>query len=602
MSDPFSNINYLMLEINSECNLKCIHCNREDQVKKGARPSRSLSPKEFQGILSKFKNCNIEVVKLEGLSEPMLSKDIDQHAKLLKENFIDVFTILPTNLQYDVEQTKFLETLPFIDMVYLSIDGVGETYEQHRPPAKFDKFIASLDKIKTLVPKETRSSKLHFNFTLTPENAKDLPEIYKLKDFYGLASVRINLAQNWNENESNKIDFGPNIIEIGKKYKEDMKGVPNWKYEQCYWPHTGLTVDVFGNVRQCIVNTSQEPLGNIFEDNISDLFNYSEYYINVREQLKINEPPNSCVNCDYKGLGPTLEKIFEGSQHMPARSFISKAEQRLSGAQIFIQENVISKSVNGRPDKLKAQYQWLKENQGKNYIPKLIDLPNEENGFSYKMEYTKNCENLFEKLRDDTSGDLSKLYFPKLIQIMENLHSGGESKAISIPTIKEYLETKWFGHFETAGIKDRIYSSKSLDFLSTEKEVPVHGDLTLENILVKPNDELLLIDSNNENIMSSKFLEYGKIFQSIRDNYETIIKAPSSSEKYTFYPGIKNAYRIFIELLNPSEDDMAHILFHQAIILARLLPYQEKVSPGKAAYFKKLSLIRMVEYLTWIGA
>ena len=104
-----------------------------------------------------------------------------------------------------------------------------------------------METIKKSVSVEDRLNKLHFNFTLTPGNAKDLSAVYKLKDEYGLASVRLNLAQNWNEDQKNSIDFNSDLVSIAQKFKTDMKGVPNWKYDQCFWPHRGLTVDVFGN-------------------------------------------------------------------------------------------------------------------------------------------------------------------------------------------------------------------------------------------------------------------------------------------------------------------------------------------------------------------
>ncbi len=320
--DYFQNISYLMIETNSSCNLKCTFCNREDLVRLGERAPKNVTLEEFRRMLSFFKDCQIDTIKLEGISEPMLHKDFHKLAEMVKEFFPDSFLIVATNLQYSLERVPFIQTLPHIDMLYLSIDGVGKTYEEARPPAKFDRLLKSLDDIKRLIPIEIRKSKLHINFTLTEFNFNELPEMYKFKENYDLASVRINLAQNWNEHEQNSRDFNPEVIDFLKKYKKDLKGVPGWDYNQCFWPFAGIIVDVFGNIRQCIINTSQKPIGNIWLNDVKEIFNNGEYYSAVRDALQANCPPTSCLNCDYKHLSPILKEIFEDySNHDKGRNF-----------------------------------------------------------------------------------------------------------------------------------------------------------------------------------------------------------------------------------------------------------------------------------------
>ncbi len=312
IENHFQNISYLVIEVNSSCNLSCAFCNRKELVEKGIRSHKNLSKNEFQTMLSQLEGTSIDTIKLEGLSEPMLHPEFHDMAEILRKNYPSAFVIIATNLQYNLTKTSFLKTLPFVDMIYLSIDGTEDIYENARPGAKYSKLLKSLDDIKEHVLPEIRKQKLHINFTLSPQNYRELPKMYEIKDRLGLASVRINLAQNWNEHEENKLHFDQEVIEFLKDFKADVKGVGGWDYKDCFWPFSGIMVDVFGDVRQCIINTSMEPIGNLLTDDFKEIFNNSSYYKNLRKEISSGCSPKSCANCDYKKLSYTLSEIQGG--------------------------------------------------------------------------------------------------------------------------------------------------------------------------------------------------------------------------------------------------------------------------------------------------
>ena len=309
--DYFSQISYLMIEPNSACNLKCTFCNREELVKKGWRDKKTLTPDEYNNMISLFQNCPIDTIKIEGISEPMLHKEFDKIACITREMFPKAFIIIATNLQYNVAKTAFFKTISNVDMIYLSIDGTDKIFEEHRIGASFDKFIQGLDQIKDQTTPEERK-KMYLNVTATEFNYQCLPEIYNIRVAYELGGVRINLAQNWNEDKLNEHNYHSDFIKAMERYAQDVKGAGGWDYKDCFWPFSGVVVDVFGNVRQCVVNTGQRPIGNLFEEDIRDIFNKHHHYRTVRKKLSNNCSPESCRTCDYKHLSHTLEHIFRG--------------------------------------------------------------------------------------------------------------------------------------------------------------------------------------------------------------------------------------------------------------------------------------------------
>lgn len=309
----FSNLSYLMIETNSACNLACLSCNRTRLVEKGWRNEKKVTIEQWRRMLDVFKDCPLEIIKVEGLSEPMLHPEFDELLKIVREYFPKAFVIIATNLQYNFLTSPFLKALPFVDMVYLSIDATGDLYEKLRFPGKWSVVKNWLDVMKQEVSIEDCQKKLHINFTVTEQNIGQLPAIYQLRNNYHLASVRINLAQDWNGDRANAHVFSPSFLSELKKYKADIKGVAGWNYRDCFWAYEGIIVDVFGDVRQCVINTSQQPLGNIFSDEISKVYNEGVHYKELRKKLSCNQPGEGCENCDYKFLAPKLESLLGGA-------------------------------------------------------------------------------------------------------------------------------------------------------------------------------------------------------------------------------------------------------------------------------------------------
>ena len=300
-----------MIEMNSQCNLQCIHCTREQLKAEGRREPKILHRAELKHILDQLKECPVDTIKVEGLSEPMLNMQIDEQLQTIREYFPKAHIILITNLQYSPDKTKFFQSLKFIDALYISVDGTEKIYERIRKGANYAKFLNALEQIK-MNTSPLDLQKIHLNFTATAENFTEIPKIYELKGKYGLSSVRINLVQNWDENQKNTHQFSEPLLDFVKKYNTDVKGVANWNYSDCFWVFNGIVIDVDGNVRQCVLNNTQKPIGNVFRTSLREIFNDSYILNEARNLLPLNKCNSSCTNCDYKGLSPTLAKVFSG--------------------------------------------------------------------------------------------------------------------------------------------------------------------------------------------------------------------------------------------------------------------------------------------------
>ncbi len=298
---PIGEIDYLVIGVTNYCNLNCSFCNRNEITTK----LKHMSLEEFKKVLDIFKENDIKTVKLHGMGEPYLHPDYPKLCKTLKEYFPNCMAISATNCQHDNFE-NFVESLKYLDYQYLSIDGLKENYEKFRLGASWDKLIGFLEKVSQL----ENSQKCSIHFVATENNYEDIPALIELSKKYNLGEIRINVAQNWNEDEMGTTGYDEKMIEFLKKYKMYVKGKADWDYKDCFWPFRGAYINVFGDVRGCAINMSGRTFGNVFQEDFSRIRD-SETFRNLQECLKKNIACDYCKTCDYKRLSPILEKIFK---------------------------------------------------------------------------------------------------------------------------------------------------------------------------------------------------------------------------------------------------------------------------------------------------
>ena len=81
-----------------------------------------MSLTDWELVLEKLEDQPIKEAKLMGLGEPFLHPKFSTICKMFKDYFPNAFLIVATNCQYKMN-ANFKESLKYIDLLYLSIDG-----------------------------------------------------------------------------------------------------------------------------------------------------------------------------------------------------------------------------------------------------------------------------------------------------------------------------------------------------------------------------------------------------------------------------------------------------------------------------------------------
>jgi len=153
------------------CNLTCKHCY---SISADTDFPNELDTQQVFTVMDDLKQFGVPVLILSG-GEPLLRPDIFEIAQRSKE--MGFYTALSTNgtLINDTNINKIADMN--FDYLGISIDGIAETHDKFR--RKQGAFDAS---IKALRLCHDKSIKVGLRFTMTQDNAEQLPQLLKLMD------------------------------------------------------------------------------------------------------------------------------------------------------------------------------------------------------------------------------------------------------------------------------------------------------------------------------------------------------------------------------------------------------------------------------------
>ncbi|NQU35406.1 MAG: HAD hydrolase family protein, partial [Bacteroidetes bacterium] len=155
---------------------------------------------------------------------------------------------------------------------------------------------------------------------------------------------------------------------------------------------------------------------------------------------------------------------------------------------------------------------------------------------------------------------------------------------------------------------ERVTKTNFIDLLAPNKFSAIHGDLTLENILYLPHNDVKVFDMDGGEYIDAPELDMGKLLQSIIARYEDwahsnpVLFKPSENEE------IITAYKIMTpdkklldlcierwsEILGNSKDvTYRKGLFYMSLHLIRMVPFRLKVSKDQA----KFALVNAIKWM-----
>ncbi len=278
-------------------------------------------------------------------------------------------------------------------------------------------------------------------------------------------------------------------------------------------------------------------------------------------------------------------------------------------------------------DKLSAQYQWLHQRHHLEHTAKVLEEEKNSDSYAINLTYHDDYITFFDfvhsssvlsswrVLRNILDFMNSEIYKPtiindqqhKLDEYIENKVIGkvrdaaNTSTTISRALEEERLIVNGRKLMNFNEVIKKIQQNKTaMSDVANFNESPIHGDLTVDNIIVNPvNKDFVLLDPNNENAISDAVTDYGKMFQSLHSGYEFLVlikSAELTGNKIVFEEKTSMQYNNLYKRLSTylsnelPTDQYRAILFHEAVHYCRMLTYRVHINPQSAIAFYAIAV------------
>jgi len=128
------------LELSAACNMKCPMCYTVTEAFKKSVPHVNMDLDLFRKIVDELAEHRVYSIRLSWRGEPTLNPHFVDCVRYAKQKGIREVDSLTNALRLTPEMFEELVDLR-MDWLTISFDGVGETYEKIRAPAKFDDMV-----------------------------------------------------------------------------------------------------------------------------------------------------------------------------------------------------------------------------------------------------------------------------------------------------------------------------------------------------------------------------------------------------------------------------------------------------------------------------
>jgi uncharacterized protein (TIRG00374 family) len=284
-------------------------------------------------------------------------------------------------------------------------------------------------------------------------------------------------------------------------------------------------------------------------------------------------------------------------------------------------------------EKLKAQHDWLKARSDIPHLPKVLHEDLTAGQYSFEIQYEANFLPFFDFIHSRTDEE-NRDVIERVVNFMRKDIYDPKPPENAEQNVRDYIDTKVIGKMrDTMALNNAIATLSEYDSLKINgtrydnwevviqkilssdhimkdlmdySEGPIHGDLTIDNIIVDPGcGDFIVLDPNNENQVSAPVVDMAKLYQSLHSGYEFLCNLDRTEvrdDTIRFEEHVSTRYTKLLAVLDaqlkreltPAEHRT--ILFHEAVHYCRMLTYRAKINPDTLPAFYGIAVRLLNEF------
>jgi len=291
------------IELSSICNLRCPMCYTITEEFKKKVNTTLMDYDLFMKIVDECASGGVYSIRLSLRGEPFLHKQIVDCIRYAKQKKIKEVSTLTNGVRLNEEMYREIMDAG-IDWITISFDGMGETYERIRHPAKFDR---SVEKIRNYqkIKKESGYVKPVIKVqSVLPAIQDDLQAFYKK-----FAPI------------SDMVSVNPLI-----DYSQDRTTLPKVQNFVCPQIFQRLVIGADGHCLICANDENEDILiGDAYKDSIYTLW-HSNTLMCIRELHRNHKGVDALVPCRKCALPIATNdvKIWLDGRYVIAENYSSR--------------------------------------------------------------------------------------------------------------------------------------------------------------------------------------------------------------------------------------------------------------------------------------
>ncbi|HVP58705.1 MAG TPA: radical SAM protein [bacterium] len=311
----------LMLEVTNLCQLHCITCPREYAM--GSRMDKGHMDFEQAKQLLDGNLVYLDSIGLTGLGETLLYPHLIELVDYIRAKNKGVYIFISTNAQQPNAPEIVNALADKIDSLQISIDGIGEAFEQVRRNSDWAKYLANVKAIAKVA--RGRRVQLKFNMVVLEANHHQMVDVIELAAELGIPEVYFNtfnlVANDWDtsyykfyhtEGFKQALARAADLARskgIAVGY-DDIASARSFAKCPFPWNHFYVTWDGF--LVPCCAKPfpKEQHFGNVFKSSLVECINSADFAAFRRLSIE-GAAPGFCVRCHVvtdAGSGSTADQ------------------------------------------------------------------------------------------------------------------------------------------------------------------------------------------------------------------------------------------------------------------------------------------------------
>lgn len=307
----------VQIQITKACNFRCTFC-YANAINSG-KPEFYMAKEKLLSIVDKLYSCGVFNIQYVG-GETFMHKDFPSIVQYAKDIGLSQ-TLITNGIVPGLKIDKYNETVSAFSKIQISVNAIGVRFDEIVGIKIYDRLLTALENICKY------NDNVWLSFVVTPTSVNDISEVMRLAQDSACTGVRVGILAKQGRGSEGDFEYFRCLNTAQNELKNAQLKYPSVKVECHFNPllttpmvlnrHYSegismLFINLDGNIYPFpLLELDEMKLGNIFTDDILDVWRSNKILDKFRNDSAMNEICQSCPTpCTLRS--PSMSYLWTG--------------------------------------------------------------------------------------------------------------------------------------------------------------------------------------------------------------------------------------------------------------------------------------------------